>query len=149
MATPDSLSLGLKEQAIPILGIVLCLGLAFLLLKYVANRRHRSLMRERAGVTEATFAERLTEFGFDPVIATSTYRYLQDVQHVPFPILPADQLDEDLGLDSEDIQQTVTDLTQALGRSWNPGLIHQPLVTVEDLVRLLQASPRAETAAAA
>jgi acyl carrier protein len=149
MASTNSLSLGLKEQAIPLLLIAIVIGIAFLLLKYVANRRHRALTRERDGVTESTFAEHLEPFGFDAVIATSTYRYLQDVQQVKFPILPSDRLDEDLGLDSEDIKQAVTDLTGALGRTWNPGLIHQPLVTVEDLVRLLQASPRAESAAVA
>jgi len=40
-------------------------------------------------------------------------------------------------------------MISALGREFNPGLLHTPLVSVEDLVRLLQASPRrAQTVAA-
>ncbi len=144
MATHNTLSLGLQEQAIPILAVVLCLGLAFLLLKWVASTRHRALKREREGVDEASFSRQMQQQGFDPVIARSTFRYLQEVQGVPFPILPTDDLDVDLGLDSDDIKQTLTDLTSALGRRLNAILLHKPLVTVEDLVRVLQASPRAE-----
>lgn len=142
MVTPDTLTIWLKEQAWPI-GIILgCLILAFLVIKISASRRHSALARERQGVTEATFAEHLTRYGFDPAIAAATYRYLQERQLVKFPILPGDQLDEDLGLDSEDITQTVREMTAKLGRQFNPGLLHKPLVTVEDLVRMLQASPR-------
>jgi hypothetical protein len=142
MGTPDTLTIWLKQQAVPI-GIILGLVLlAFLVLKISASRRHKALARERGGVTEATFAEHLQRYGFDPIIAAATYRYLQEVQRVQFPILPGDQLDEDLGLDSEDINQTVREMTHALGRQFNPGLLHKPLVTVEDLVRMLQASPR-------
>ena len=142
MVTPDTLSIWLKEQAWPIGIIVALFVFAFIVLKVSAKRRHEALAREREGVTESTFAAHLQRYGFDPIIAASTYRYLQEVQLVQFPILPGDQLDEDLGLDSEDIDQTVRELTSALGRDFNPGLLHKPLVTVEDLVRLLQASPR-------
>jgi acyl carrier protein len=150
MVTPDTLTIWLREQAWPI-GIILgAILLAFLVLKISASRRRDVLARERQGITESTFAEHLQRYGFDPVIAAATYRYLQEVQLVKFPILPGDQLDEDLGLDSEDISQTVREMTNALGRQYNPGLLHKPLVTVEDLVRMLQASPRrAEVSAAA
>ena len=142
MATPDTLTIWLREQAWPI-GIILgAVLLAFLVLKISASRRRDTLAREREGVTESTFAAHLERYGFDPIIASATYRYLQEVQRVNFPILPCDQLDEDLGLDSEDINQTVREMTNALGRQFNPGLLHKPLVTVEDLVRMLQASPR-------
>ena len=150
MVTPDTLTIWLREQAWPI-GIFVGLALlAFLVLKISASRRHEALAREREGVTESTFAAHLERYGFDPVIAAATYRYLQEVQLVKFPILPGDLLDEDLGLDSEDINQTVREMTHALGRQYNPGLLHKPLVTVEDLVRMLQASPRriAQSAAA-
>ena len=151
MSTPESLPVWLNEQAGPLVIVAVCIGLALLILKISANRRQQSLARERDGVTESTFANHMEQYGFDPVIASATYRYLQDVQLVKFPILPGDALDEDLGLDSEDIDQTVRELTSALGRELNPGLLHKPLVTVEDLVRLLQASPRqrqAESSAA-
>jgi len=142
MVTPDNLTIWLKEQALPIGIIIGLVLLTFLVLKISASRRHEALARERDGVTESTFATHLERYGFDPVIAAATYRYLQEVQLVKFPILPGDLLDEDLGLDSEDINQTVREMTHALGRQYNPGLLHKPLVTVEDLVRMLQASPR-------
>jgi len=150
MVAPDTLTIWLKQQAWPIAILLGCLLLVLLVLKISADRRHRALAREREGVTESTFAAHLQNYGFDPVIATATYRYLQEVQLVQFPILPGDKLDEDLGLDSEDIDQTVREMTNALGRQRVPGLLHKPLVTVEDLVRLLQASPRrvAESVAA-
>jgi acyl carrier protein len=142
MDTPDTLTIWLREQAWPIAIILGLVVLAFLVLKISARRRHEALAREREGVTETTFATHLQRYGFDPVIAAATYRYLQEVQLVKFPILPGDQLDEDLGLDSDDIKQTVREMTSSLGRQFNPGLLHKPLVTVEDLVRMLQASPR-------
>jgi hypothetical protein len=149
MATPDTITLWLREQAWPLVIVAACVALAFLVLKISADRRRKALSREREGVTEQTFAAHLEQYGFDPVIASSTYRYLQDVQRVRFPILPGDALDEDLGLDSDDIKQTIRELTPALGREYNPGLLHKPLVTVEDLVRLLQASPRQKQSSAA
>ena len=142
MVTPDSLSVWLNEQAWPIAIIAACIIFAFVALKVAASRRHRALATAREGVTQATFTEHLKKYDFDPAITAATYRYLQEVQRVSFPILAGDALDEDLGLDTEDIEQTVTELTSALNRERAPGLRHTPLVTVEDLVRLLQASPR-------
>lgn len=142
MVTPDTLSLWVKEQAWPILGVVVFFLLAYFLLKVSADRRRQTLARQREGITEQTFTAHLERYGFDAVIASSTYRYLQEVQKIQFPVLPADKLDEDLGLDSEDVDQTVRELSVALGREQTPGLRYAPLVTVEDLVRLLQASPR-------
>jgi hypothetical protein len=149
MATPDTLTLWLKEQALPIGLIALGILLAVLLLRVSARRRYSALMRERDGVTEQTFTAHLERYGFDRQITATTYRYLQETQRVQFPILPSDALDEDLGLDSEDIQQSVRDLTHKLHREPNLGLRSTPLTTVEDLVRLLQASPRKTRPAAA
>ena len=149
MVTPDTLSIWLKEQAWPIGIILLLVAVAFLILKISAQRRHAALARERSGVTEETFVEHLAQYGFDPVIAGTTYRYLQEVQLVQFPILPSDLLDEDLGLDSEDVNQSLRELTTSLKREDMPGLRHDPLRTVEDLVRHLQALPRKTERAAA
>jgi len=118
--------------------VVVCV----LLLRLSAWSRERNLRRKRAGLTRESFTASLEQYGFDPVITSSTYRYLQDVQLVSFPILPSDKLDEDLGLDSDEIEQTLRDLTIALRREFTPGLRSAPLVTVEDLIRVLQASPR-------
>lgn len=131
-----------RHQAWPVglfLGaIVACI----LLLRLSAWSRERNLRRKRAGLTQESFTAWLQQYGFDPVITSSTYRYLQEVQLVSYPILPGDKLDEDLGLDTDEINQVVRDLTIALRREFSPGLRPTPLVTVEDLIRLLQASPR-------
>jgi hypothetical protein len=142
MAPPNSISMWIREQAWP-LGLVLgALVAGAVLLRLSAWFRNHSLRRKRRGVTQESFTAHLQQYGFDPVIASSTYRYLQEVQMVPFPILPSDGLDEDLGLSAEDVDQAVRDLTIALRREFSPGLTPTPVVTVEDLIRLLQASPR-------
>jgi len=149
MVTPTNLYLWLSQQAWPAAIICSIILVTYVAAHYSAASRRRELTRKREGVSEESFAEYLTQFGFDPVIAAATYRYLQQVQRVDFPILPSDSLDEDLGLGLEEVDQTVNDLTAALKREWNPGLAHAPLVTVEDLIRLIQASPRIASYAAA
>ena len=149
MQIPDSLSIWLKELSIP-LGVLLILGLvAYLIVKISASRRRVVLSRQRADVTEETFVEDLARYNFDPLITGTTYRYLQEVQGIQFPILASDALDEDLGLDHDDLEQTISDLLNSLRREHQPGLRYEPVVTVEDLVRHLQASPRKDRQAAA
>lgn len=113
-----------------------------LLLRLSAWLREHRLRRRRAGVNQETFTAQLEQYGFDPVITGSTFRYLREVQLVPFPVLPGDDLAKDLGLTPEEIDQTIRDLTLGLRREYSPGLQPTPLVTVEDLIRALQASPR-------
>ena len=149
MATPETLMMWLRDQAVPLAILVMLVIAAYLILKTSSSRRTASLVREREGVTEATFVEHLEQFHFDPVITGATYRYLQQVQNVSFPILPSDALDEDLGLDSDDVEQTLRELLRSLNRMDAPGLRHEPTITVEDLVRHLQASPRAAQSIAA
>ena len=106
------------------------------------HSRRASLLRDRSGRTEDTFTEFLAAYGFDPEIARATYRYLQQVQQVEFPILANDDLDRDLGLDDDEVKQTVRDLLDEMGREYLPGRLNSPLVKVVDLVRYIQASPR-------
>ena len=116
---------------------------------YWSARSRRMRMNEvRSGANEDTFVNSLVRFGFDPVISRTTYRYLQETQRVSFPIEANDLLDEDLGLDITDIEESVRDLMGATQRLYQPGLQHEPLVTVEDLVRFIQASPRLSELAA-
>ena len=86
----------------------------------------------------------LSEYGFDPEIARRTYAYLQQAQWIAFPIEPQDDLDRDLGMDGDDVQRTLRELLAETGREYLPGLLDWPLVTVVDLVRYIQASPRRE-----
>ncbi len=130
------------EQAVPLffVGFALLMGLA--LLYFSAQSRRAALVRDRSGRTEETFAEYLAAYGFDPEIARATYRYLQQVHRIAFPILPKDDLDRDLGLDDDEVRQALRALLEESGRTYLPGLIDSPLVKVVDLVRYVQASPR-------
>lgn len=142
MFTPNTVQIWLSEQAVPLALIVGVLIAGFLLLKISAARRKHTLLRERAGHTEDTFVEHLTTFGFDPKIARSTYRYLQNEQNVHFPIFLTDHLDEDLGLGLAELDESKVALARENQRELRPGLRHEPIVTVEDLIRFIQASPR-------
>jgi hypothetical protein len=139
----------LKQQAWPIGILIALVAATFIVLKLSASYRNAVLSRRRRGMTEQTFVEGLARYNFDPVIAGTTYRYLREVQQIKFPILPSDALDEDLGLDPDDVDQMIHDLLRSLHREEVPGLRNEPILTVEGLVRHLQASPRRKYKAAA
>jgi hypothetical protein len=142
MSTPFTVQQWLSEQIVPVFMIGFALLMGFGLLYLSAQSRRSSLVRDRSGRTEDTFVDDLSGYGFDPEVARTTYRYLQKQQNVAFPIEPMDDLDRDLGLDGEDLKQTVRDLLDETGREHVPGLLYSPLITVGDLVRYLQVSPR-------
>ena len=142
MSTPFTVQQWLSEQAVPLFLIGFAMLMGFALLYLSAQWRRTSLARDRSGRTEENFVDDLTGYGFDPEIARTTYRYLQERQNIAFPIEPADDLDRDLGLDNVDLEQTVRELLEMTGRAYLPGLLYSPMVTVEDLVRYLQLSPR-------
>ncbi|MGA1982004.1 MAG: hypothetical protein ABSG84_05995 [Acidobacteriaceae bacterium] len=144
MPTLFTIQQWLGEQIVPVflIGFAILMGIAMVYLS--AQSRRSSLTRDRSGITADSFAESLATYGFDPEIARTAYVYLQQVQQVAFPIDPRDDLDRDLGLDGEDVKRTVRDLLAETGREYLPGLLNSPLVTVVDLVRYIQASPRRE-----
>ncbi len=148
MQIPSTVSIWLLEQAAPLALIALLLISILAVLAYSARRRVAILLETRAGMNEDTFVESLMPYSFDPQICRVVYRYLQQEQNIHFPILATDHLDEDLGLDLIDLDQTVRDTVERSRREFRPGLRDRPLVTVEDLVRLIQASPRREQRAA-
>jgi hypothetical protein len=148
MQTPSNISIWLGQQAMPFAIIVLLLAFVMVVLTLSARNRRAKMNEERSGVNEDTFVGFLSTYGFDANIARTTYRYLQEKQNVSFPIKADDLLDEELGLDSEDIKESVLDLLAINHRLHQPGLYHSPLVTVEDLVRFIQASPRVAELAA-
>src|ERR1039457_6559023 len=106
MSTFFTIQQWLGEQIVPVffVGFAILMGVAMVYLS--AQSRRSSLVRDRSGRTEETFAEYLAGYGFDPEISRVTYRYLQRVQKVAFPIEPSDDLDRNLGLDGEEIEQT-------------------------------------------
>ena len=132
----------LGHHAWPLWLLLAAVVVCILLLRLSAWIRETRMRRKRAGVTQETFTAQLQQYGFDPVITSSTFRYLREVQIVPFPVLPGDDLEKDLGLSPEDIDETVRELAAALHREYSPGLQPIPPVTVEDLIRQLQAYPR-------
>jgi hypothetical protein len=129
-------------QAVPLffVGFAALMGLALLYLS--AQSRRAGLVRDRSGRTEETFVEYLAGYGFDVEIARATYRYLQQVHRIAFPILPKDDLDRDLGMDDDEVRKALRALLDEAGRDYLPGLIDSPVVRVVDLVRYVQASPR-------
>jgi hypothetical protein len=148
MQIPTDPWIWFKEQAGPLAIIVALLAFVMIVLYVSARSRRVKMLEKRSGVNEDTFVQSLSVYGFDPVIARTTFRYLQEKQNVSFPIEATDQLDEDLGLDLGDIDESLRDILQITGRLYQPGLKYNPLVTVEDLVRLAQAMPRISELAA-
>jgi hypothetical protein len=144
MPTLSTIQQWLGDQIVPVffIGFAILMGIAMVYLS--AQSRRSSLVRDRSGITAGSFAESLAAYGFDPEIARRTYVYLQEAQRVTFPIDPRDDLDRDLGMDGEDVKRTVRELLDETGREYLPGLLDSPLVTVVDLVRYIQASPRRE-----
>jgi len=148
MQVPSTVWIWLIEQAVPLLIIVGLLAFVMVALTISARSRRAKMIESRSGMNEDTFVSSLLPYGFDPGIARTTFRYLQEKQRVSFPIESSDQLDEDLGLDIADVEESVRDLLGLTQRLYQPGLKHTPIVTVEDLVRLIQASPRLSELAA-
>jgi hypothetical protein len=148
MQIPSTISIWLSEQAGPLALIVALLAFVMIVLYVSARSRQTRLNESRSHVNEDTFVDSLSAYGFDPVIARTTYRYLQDKQNVNFPIESSDLLDEDLGLDLVDVDETIVDILALTERQHQPGLQHGPILTVEDLVRFVQASPRLSELAA-
>ncbi len=148
MQVPSDVSIWLGQMAEPLTLIVALLAFLLLVLYLSARVRSIKMNAARSGVTEDTFVASLLPYGFDPNIARTTYRYLRQVQRVGFPIDASDLLDEDLGLDSEAVDRSVIDILALTGRVHRPGLQHAPIATVEELVRLIQASPRLSQLAA-
>ncbi|HXE09506.1 MAG TPA: hypothetical protein VN612_16505 [Acidobacteriaceae bacterium] len=132
----------LLAQIVPVfsVGFALLAGLA--LVYFSAQSRKAARQRDRAGQNEDTFTERLAVYGFDVELARAVYRYLEQRTGVGFPILPNDDLDRDLGLDREDAMDALRELNAQVGREYLPGLVQTPLVTVADLLRAVQGSPR-------
>ena len=148
MQTPSTPLIWLSEQALPLAIIVAFLGFVMLVLTMSARSRKTQMNQARSGVNEDTFVNSLLVYGFDPMIARTTFRYLQEKQRVSFPIEAGDHLDEDLGLGLEDVEESIHDILKLTDRVYQAGLMHTPLVTVEDLARLIQASPRSSALAA-
>lgn len=130
------------QQIVPVflVGFALLAGLA--LVYFSAQSRKAARRRDRAGQDEETFAAQFASHGFDPEIARTAYRYLEERTRLGFPILPGDDLDRELGLDADDVRDVLRELAAQAGRDYLPGLVTEPIATVAQLVRAVQAQPR-------
>jgi hypothetical protein len=125
-----------------VIGVIGVLFLGALLILFLSARGHAWMMaHKRAHSTIDTFVRELSEKGYNARICRAVYEYLQTDQKVNFPINPDDALDERLGIAGDDLEQTIRDVLILTEREFCPGLLYRPLVTVEDLVRYVEASP--------
>ena len=129
------------QQMVPLAIIVgvLAVGIGIL---WVSARSRRNEDDERSGKNVDSFVEGLAAFNFDPKIARTTYEYLIQMEGIDFPIFPEDTLREDLGISDEEKEQAIEFLLAENGRASRLGIQNQPVITVADLVRFVQASPR-------
>ena len=123
-----------------LVGFALLAGMA--LLYFSAQGRKAARTRDRAGRDAHTFAESFAAHGFDPEIARAVYLYLEERTQVGFPILPDDDLDRDLGMDSDEVRVALREITAEVGRDYLPGLVTDPIVTVGELVHAIHRMPR-------
>lgn len=131
----------LTAQIVPLSVLFGALLLAFAVLYFSGVSRHRRMAAERRGEDVDSFVLYLASYGFDPDIARTTYEYLVAEEDVAFPIRHTDRLDHDLRISEEEVRKSVRYLLKEFGREASPGMQHMPLVTVEDLLRFVQACP--------
>jgi hypothetical protein len=145
----------LSRFPIPIL-LFLCGGFVLLCVYAAYNtRRHiRRMAVGREGESTCTFARSFDYRNMDTWIIRAVYEELQPYctsgQH-SFPLRATDRLEEDLGVDSEDLVfDILPDIAHRTGRLLvytNQNPFNGKVVTVRDLVMYLSHQPRKEAAA--
>ncbi|ADV84045.1 hypothetical protein [Terriglobus saanensis] len=141
MQSPDTLRAWLADQALPF-GLLLAFLAAGLIVVFVSGLMRKSrLASRRAGRDEASFVNEMLPLGYDLRICRTAYAYLQKDQQISFPILPEDRLSQDLGLEDTDVTDLVNHLLAVNSRERKPGMLNTPLITVQDVLRQVQASP--------
>lgn len=130
-----------NAQVGPLMAIAgfLLIGLTMLFLSGIL--RHRRMTAARHGEDVDTFVLHLTSYGFDPHIARETYEYLTTEEDVAFPVRHTDRLDQDLRVSDEETHRMIAHLLRKFHREAQPGMRHMPLITVEDVLRFVQACP--------
>jgi hypothetical protein len=130
------------EQLGP-LGIFLVIaGIAFVFFFLLARWREWDFARSRSGYGTDDFIRDMRIRGISEDVSRAGYEVIQNEQKVRFPIMPEDALDEQLGITDIDLMDTLVSILTRTGREKKAGLMHLPLVTVEDLLKLVQVSPK-------
>ena len=112
----------LLEQIVPVffVGFALLAGLA--LLYFSAQSKKAARRRDRAWQDESTFAEKLAAHGFDAEDrAERRTGILRSGTRAGFPLLPADDLDRDLGMDRDDVREALRERDRAGGAGLSAG----------------------------
>ena len=139
---------GLWAKPVPVLTSTGAVVFIIAVLEYRNRLRLRRLAQPRAGESICSYARALPIRELDPWVVRAVFEELQPyvADHgIPFPIRPADRLAEELGVDAEELNETVApQIAQRIGRSLD-GAEHNPyygkVMTVEDLVRFFCAQP--------
>jgi hypothetical protein len=129
------------EQLGP-LGIFLVIaGVAFLFFFMLSRWREWDFARKRNGYTIDDFVRDMRVRGISEEVSRAGYEVIQQEQRVRFPVMPDDHLDEQLGITDIDLMDTLVSVLTRTGKERKAGLMYMPLVTVEDLLKLVQVSP--------
>lgn len=137
-----------SEQIVPVSLLLGFFATGFFIFLLSAWTHRRQLARARVGESMESFVRRMTDFGFDGHLSRLTYIYLTERKGISFPIRPRDLLDEDLGLSEGDVREMVDWVLYAAGRQYALEKGPHPLMTVADVVKVVQASPLLERLAA-
>jgi len=118
-------------------------GLFGVVVSILANRRFKRLKEERKEESICTFARALPARDYDTWVVRAVYEEL--ARMVPVPLRPLDLLDEDLGIDGLDLDDTARVISHRCGRSLgdtkkNP--MWGRVKTVEDVVLFLENQPK-------
>jgi hypothetical protein len=130
-----------SEQLGP-LGIFLVIaGMAFVFFFILARWREWHFAHRRKGYDKDDFIRDMRIRGVSEEVSRAGYEVIRHEQNVRFPVKPDDALDEQLGITDVDLMDTLMSILARTGKEKKPGLMYMPLVTVEDLLKLVQVSP--------
>jgi hypothetical protein len=109
------------------------------------KRRLRALAARRHPLTPADFLAALPADLGDERVATETFRRVQRSLIADFPLQPADDLENTLGIGAAALVDIMEDVVSATGRSFTdpPAGTFRDMRTVADLMRFVAAQPRA------
>lgn len=118
-------------------------------LNVVESRRQRRIALERQGESICSFARSLDCRATDTWIVRAVFEEL--AAYVQFPIRPDDRLEDDLKIDSDDIDDVAEAVAQRTGRPLdareaNP--LYGKVTTVRELVEFFRHQPRRSRPAA-
>ena len=128
---------------------------SFLVVSIVAHKRDKARLRllaeSRSGESICEFARSFERKEIDTWVVRAVYEQLQRYLggDLPVPIRATDRLNEDLPIDTEDLEMDLmVEISQRAGRSLNNAIAnpyYDKVKTVGDLVLFLNAQPKDST----